>query len=50
MDEIAAIRTFMRVVESGSFSAVSRQANIGQPAVSEQRIWMLSFYGEPRAI
>jgi DNA-binding transcriptional LysR family regulator len=36
MDEIAAIRMFVRVVESGSFSAVARQADIGQPAVSKQ--------------
>lgn len=36
MDQIAAIRMFVRVVESGSFSAVARAAGIGQPAVSKQ--------------
>jgi LysR family transcriptional regulator for bpeEF and oprC len=36
MDQIAAIRTFVRVVESGSFSAVARAAGVGQPAVSKQ--------------
>jgi DNA-binding transcriptional LysR family regulator len=36
MDQIAAIRMFVRVVESGSFSAVAREASVGQPAVSKQ--------------
>ena len=36
MDRLEAIRLFMRVAESGSFSAVAREANIGQPAVSKQ--------------
>ena len=36
MDRLDAIRTFVRVVESGSFSAVAREAGIGQPAVSKQ--------------
>lgn len=36
MDQFAAIRMFVRVVESGSFSAVAREAGIGQPAVSKQ--------------
>jgi LysR family transcriptional regulator for bpeEF and oprC len=36
MDQIAAIRTFVRVVESGSFSAVARMAGVGQPAISKQ--------------
>ena len=36
MDQIVAIRTFVRVVESGSFSAVARAAGVGQPAVSKQ--------------
>ena len=30
------IRTFVRVVERGTFSAVAREAGIGQPAVSKQ--------------
>ncbi len=36
MDQIAAMRIFVRVVESGSFSAVARATGIGQPAVSKQ--------------
>jgi DNA-binding transcriptional LysR family regulator len=36
MDQFAAIRAFVRVVESGSFSAVARAAGMGQPAVSKQ--------------
>lgn len=36
MDRLDAIKLFVRVAESGSFSAVAREANIGQPAVSKQ--------------
>jgi DNA-binding transcriptional LysR family regulator len=36
MDRLDAIRLFVRVVESGSFVAVAREAGIGQPAVSKQ--------------
>jgi LysR family transcriptional regulator, regulator for bpeEF and oprC len=36
MDQFEAIRMFVRVVDSGSFSAVAREAGIGQPAVSKQ--------------
>lgn len=36
MDQIAAIRAFVRVVESGSFSAVARESGVGQPAISKQ--------------
>ncbi len=36
MDQIAAIRLFIRVAESASFSAVARAAGVGQPAVSKQ--------------
>ncbi len=36
MDQLEAIRTFVRVVDSGSFSAVAREAGMGQPAVSKQ--------------
>jgi DNA-binding transcriptional LysR family regulator len=36
MDPFEAIRMFVRVVDSGSFSAVAREAGIGQPAVSKQ--------------
>jgi LysR family transcriptional regulator, regulator for bpeEF and oprC len=36
MDQIAAMRMFVRVVESGSFSGVAREAGVGQPAISKQ--------------
>lgn len=35
MDRLAAMETFVRVVESGSFSAAARALNVGQPAVSK---------------
>lgn len=36
MDLFDSMRVFMRVVERGSFSAVARELNLGQPAVSKQ--------------
>jgi DNA-binding transcriptional LysR family regulator len=36
MDRFDAMRLFVRVVQSGSFSAVARQAGVGQPAISKQ--------------
>lgn len=36
MDRLAAMQTFVRVVESGSFSAVARESNATQSAVSKQ--------------
>jgi LysR family transcriptional regulator, regulator for bpeEF and oprC len=36
MDHIGVMRVFVRVVESGSFSAVAREAGVGQPAISKQ--------------
>ncbi|MHC8310306.1 LysR family transcriptional regulator [Pseudomonas sp. GT1P32] len=35
MDRLAAMETFVHVVETGSFSAAARRLNIGQPAVSK---------------
>lgn len=35
MDRLAAMETFVRVVETGSFSAAARTLNVGQPAVSK---------------
>jgi len=35
MDRLAAIEAFVRVVDSGSFSAAARRLNVGQPAVSK---------------
>ncbi|GAB7127000.1 LysR family transcriptional regulator [Silvimonas sp. JCM 19000] len=36
MDKLAAIRTFVRVVEAGSFSAVAAQSGVTQSSVSKQ--------------
>jgi LysR family transcriptional regulator for bpeEF and oprC len=36
MDRLDAMRVFVRVVETGSFSTVARELGIGQPAVSKQ--------------
>ncbi len=36
MDLLAAFRTFIRIAETGSFSAVAREVNTTQPAVSRQ--------------
>jgi len=35
MDRLQAMTTFMRVVETGSFSGAARQLRVGQPAVSK---------------
>ena len=35
MDRLAAIEIFIRVVDTGSFSATARQCDVGQPAVSK---------------
>jgi len=35
MDRLAAMETFVLVVDAGSFSAAARRLNIGQPAVSK---------------
>ncbi len=35
MDRLAAMEAFVRVVESGSFSAAARRLRVGQPAVSK---------------
>ncbi|MDE1150216.1 MAG: LysR family transcriptional regulator [Azospirillaceae bacterium] len=35
MDRFQAMATFVRVVDTGSFSAAARQLNVGQPAVSK---------------
>ena len=35
MDRLAAIEIFIRVVDTGSFSAAARHFDIGQPAVSK---------------
>lgn len=35
MDRLAAMRTFVRVVDTGSFSGAAKHLNIGQPTVSK---------------
>jgi DNA-binding transcriptional LysR family regulator len=35
MDRLAAMQAFVRVVDSGSFSAAARRLNVGQPALSK---------------
>lgn len=35
MDRLAAMETFVRVIETGSFSAAARSLNVGQPAISK---------------
>ena len=35
MDRLAAMQTFLKVVDTGSFSAAARQLHVGQPAVSK---------------
>jgi hypothetical protein len=35
MDRLGAMEVFVRVVESGSFSAAAKQVRVGQPAVSK---------------
>jgi DNA-binding transcriptional LysR family regulator len=35
MDRLAAMQTFVTVIETGSFSAAARQLRVGQPAVSK---------------
>ncbi len=35
MDRLSAMETFVRVVETGSFSSAARDLNVGQPAISK---------------
>src|SRR3982074_1064369 len=45
MDRIAALEIFVRVVDSGSFSAVARHQRIGQPAVSKAVVQLEEWLG-----
>ncbi|QXI26139.1 LysR family transcriptional regulator [Pseudomonas vanderleydeniana] len=47
MDLFDSMRTFARVVERGSFSAVARELNVGQPAVSKQVRALEQYLGGP---
>ena len=47
MDLFDSMRIFVRVVERGSFSAVARELNLGQPAVSKQIRALEQYLGGP---
>jgi DNA-binding transcriptional LysR family regulator len=45
MDRLSAMETFVRVVDTGSFSAAARILNIGQPAVSKSVAQLEEYLG-----
>ena len=45
MDRLASMETFIRVVETGSFSGAARQLRVGQPAVSKSVAQLESYLG-----
>src|ERR1700677_2737658 len=45
MDRLAALEVFVRVVDTGSFSAVARHQGIGQPAVSKAVVQLEQWLG-----
>ena len=45
MDLILAMKSFVRVVETGTFSAVARELGSTQPAVSKQIAWLEGYLG-----
>src|ERR1700690_2646393 len=45
MDRLAALEIFVRVVDTGSFSAVARHQRIGQPAVSKAVVQLEQWLG-----
>jgi DNA-binding transcriptional LysR family regulator len=45
MDRLASMETFIRVVETGSFSGAARQLRVGQPAVSKMIAQLESYLG-----
>src|ERR1700690_3559449 len=45
MDRLAALEIFVRVVDTGSFSAVARRQRIGQPAVSKAVVQLEQWLG-----
>jgi DNA-binding transcriptional LysR family regulator len=45
MDRLAALEIFVRVVDTGSFSAVARNQQIGQPAVSKAVVQLEEWLG-----
>src|SRR5258706_2812210 len=45
MDRLASMETFIRVVETGSFSDAARQLRVGQPAVSKTVAQLETYLG-----
>ncbi len=45
MDRLASMETFIRVVETGSFSGAARQLRVGQPAVSKSIAQLEDYLG-----
>src|SRR5260221_3913514 len=45
MDRLASMETFVRVVETGSFSGAARQRRVGQPAVSKTVAQLENYLG-----
>src|ERR1700723_3201880 len=45
MDRLAALEIFVRVVDTGSFSAAARHQRIGQPAVSKAVVQLEEWLG-----
>src|SRR5260370_13412973 len=45
MDRLGALEIYVRVVDSGSFSAVARHQGIGQPAVSKAVVQLEEWLG-----
>jgi DNA-binding transcriptional LysR family regulator len=45
MDRLASMETFIRVVETGSFSGAARQLRVGQPAVSKTVAQLENYLG-----
>src|ERR1043165_3357237 len=50
MDRLGAMETFVRVVETKSFSAAARDLRVGQPAVSKSIALLEQGFGVPRLI
>ncbi|GAJ30114.1 LysR family transcriptional regulator [Acidomonas methanolica] len=45
MDLLSALRSFIRVAETGSFSVVSRELHVSQPTISRQILLLENHYG-----
>src|SRR5258707_8670899 len=45
MDRLTSMETFIRVVETGSFSGAARQLRVGQPAVSKTVAQLENYLG-----